>query len=89
MSAATRAGTESNVDWVKYDITAPRNSQITLKFDYSMRIRTCGGVESNQKVKVSERVPTPLSYNPQNLAAAILHGGGIWRMVRAQYRKLE
>jgi hypothetical protein len=59
-------------DSVKYDVTAPRNSQITLKFDYSMRIRTCGEVESNQKIKVSERVPTPLSFNPRNLTGGEL-----------------
>jgi hypothetical protein len=66
-SAATRAGTESNVDWVKYDVTAPRNSQITLKFDYSMRTRTCGGVESNQGVKVNQMGVAPLLFGHRSL----------------------
>jgi hypothetical protein len=50
----------------------PRNSHITLQFDYSMRIRTCGGVESNQKINTSMRVPTPLGFGPQNLAGGEL-----------------
>jgi hypothetical protein len=49
-------------------LTDHRSSQIIFEFDDSLQIGTCDGVDSNQKVKVSQRVPVPLSFDPRNLA---------------------
>jgi hypothetical protein len=51
----------------KDDITAHMNSQIILKFGYSMRNRTYGGVELNQGVKVNQMVVAPLLFGRRSL----------------------
>jgi hypothetical protein len=72
MSPATRAWPSQNIWLSQRWRHRPRSSQITLQFDYSMRIRTCGGVESNQEIKTSMRVPTPLGFGPHNLTGGEL-----------------
>jgi hypothetical protein len=59
------------LDQVKY-LTNLRSSQIKFEFDDSLQIGTCGGVELNQKIKASMRVPAPLGFGPQNLAGGEL-----------------
>jgi hypothetical protein len=76
-------------DLVQDDIIT--SHELTDQFQSSdlLRIRSCGGVESNQKSKVNLIVVSPLLNGHRRWPATRLNMAGWWCMMQARYKILE